>query len=93
MDSGLFGDIRQQPTLIQFAAPYSPARCRWHRDEIMKVARLARVPVGDFYFRVNNEIVVSAVRSARSWNQLAVRGGNDAYLWRVANRLPVEGWD
>lgn len=76
-------------TEIQYATPYSPDRCRWHRDENMKIARLARVPKGDCYYRVNIEIVIDAARRARFWNHLVIRGGNDAYLWRLKQNLPT----
>lgn len=70
-------------TPLKFAAPYSPERCRWHRDENMALAR--RVSRTDL--AVNREIVVGAIKRARDWNRYVIAGGNEAY--RAAEQVRI----
>lgn len=74
---------------VEFAETYSPAQCRELRDRSMALARLARRPRGDEYYRVNQEIVVDAVRRARHFNRVAIAGGNEAYRFRLANARQI----
>ena len=76
-------------TPVEFAEPYSPERCLQHRDENMDLARIARLPRGNMFYKVNQEIVVDAVRRAREWNKVALAGGNEAYRYRLSRSLPV----
>lgn len=69
---------------VQFAEEYSPERCRWHRDESLKIARLSRLPRTSQFYALNLKMVVESVRRARWWNHMALAGGNEAYRYHQA---------
>ena len=66
---------------LKYAETFSPEQCRKARDENMLLARRARLPRDNTFFRINNKIVVSAVRRAKMWHRSMLAGGSESYRY------------